>query len=1356
MTRPFCRTLRTWLLTLAPWGMAAFVAVSVSAVRAADPAFVGILSVAVDDRGAQQLGLSDEVREKLRRLIDRRESEATNLALSIKDLPPEVRAERLAPFVAESERAGMELLTQEQRSKLNQLRLQRAGMLSLSEPETAQLLELTPEQREAIGRLMAQRATAMTRGGDTERRVARDTYERQLRSLLTNAQKATWDQIAGLGPGPTAPAEAPAAPAEAAPPAESMAGAQAAPAGTAEVPSQPGAAPAETPAAGTVTAPVAESPSATTPAATTPAATTPAATTPAATTPAPVTMGETPATPPAATEAAATAEKPAGEKPAAATPATELVGPRDPTALATTSPGDAGLAAAALKDTKLRFNFRFQPWEDVLDWLAEQADLSLQSTMVPEGTFNYSDSREYTPTEAIDLINGVLLTQGYTLVRRGRLLTVINLDDEVPDVLVEFVPMEKLDGRGEFELVKTVFHLAKMEPSDAEQEIQQLLGPGRKMVVMPKSRQILVTETAGKLRVIRDVIKSAEDPQGSKDRDVAELKLKFVSPEEVLSIARPLLGLEDEKNVSDEISIAIDTLGTRLFATGSKDKVQILEDLVLKVDIKREAATSAVATEQPQLQTHQIQAADPQEALAVMQTLLAGLPDVRMSLDAKTSKIIALARPSEHRTIQETIKQLEGESPRFEVIQLRKIDPKAAVLTINNFFSSKDAKGATVDGIKVDADPTTMKLYVRATQRDLEQVRTLIEKLEGTGEAGVSGSTLRFIPMTGASAVSAVEMAERLWRGPNQIRMTAPSDTGPGIFDLREISPDKPTNDAKTPGQAPAKPPVSGTKQTATEPARSERTPSEQAPSKRADAPTPDQVTLGPGDPAHLATVPVHFVSFRAEDARLPFVATQDPPQEPAPAEQSPPAEATGEPVPPAEAAGEPVPPAEATAEQTPVAPATEAEVAPPAAADGQAVSPVAVPPAAVSPVAVPPETMPAEIVPQPPAAEAPADAPGKGSDIHIEFTSNGILISSDDTQALDQFEEILRTVAGPQVLVPGKSFTVYFLKNCKADVARQLISDILGGSTSEGSGGSLVGDVASNLMGGGGGILGALLGGGGGSAGGGAVTTVQATGPVSIVADSRLNCLVVQALPVDTQLIEQLLKVVDREGSITEIFTAGKPHIIPVIYVQADQVAGIVREAFASRIAGAAGQAGGQPNSADIIRALRGGRGGGGSDAKSEEAKMTVTVDTRSNALIVTAPEPLFLEVQELVKMIDQGGANLDESVQVVSLKKGNAEAVQKALAAIMGRTASSNTSNANRSNTNNQRQGFAGGSPMGGATAGDIQQRMQFMQRMQQGMGGQPGGFGGFGGAGGGGGRGGFPQGGGRGGQGGGRRGG
>ncbi len=427
--------------------------------------------------------------------------------------------------------------------------------------------------------------------------------------------------------------------------------------------------------------------------------------------------------------------------------------------------------------------------------------------------------------------------------------------------------------------------------------------------------------------------------------------------------------------------------------------------------------------------------------------------------------------------------------------------------------------------------------------------------------------------------------------------------------------------------------------------------------------------------------------------------------------------------------------------------------------------------PAETAPVAPGTEPTPAEATQTEPVQPVPDDL--AGADIRVEFTPNGIIISSEDTKALDQFEELIRKIAPPTGPIGGKGFTVFFLKHSKAEVARQLISDILGGSTSDGGGGSLMGDMASNLMGGGGGILGALLGGGGGAGGGGAVTTVQGTGPVSIVADSRLNCLIVQALPADAQLVEQLLKIVDREGSITDIETAGKPHIIPIIYVSADAVAQIVREAFANRMSTGAGQGGGggQPNPAEIIRALRGGRGGGASEAKSEEPKMTIAVDSRSNALIVTAPDQLYQQVEELVKMIDQGSANLDEEVVVVSLKKGNAEAVQKALAAVMGRTSTTTSSN-NRNNMGGQRQGFGGGG-FGGATSGDIQQRMQFLQQLQGAGGGGRGGFGGMGGGAGGGGRGGFGgmggggmggggrggqggQGGGRGGQGGGGRGG
>jgi hypothetical protein len=65
----------------------------------------------------------------------------------------------------------------------------------------------------------------------------------------------------------------------------------------------------------------------------------------------------------------------------------------------------------------------------------------------PPGTFNYSDTRTYSPAEALDVLNGVLLTKGYTLVRHGRMLVVVNLEDGIPPNLVPDVSLAELDQR---------------------------------------------------------------------------------------------------------------------------------------------------------------------------------------------------------------------------------------------------------------------------------------------------------------------------------------------------------------------------------------------------------------------------------------------------------------------------------------------------------------------------------------------------------------------------------------------------------------------------------------------------------------------------------------------------------------------------------------------------------------------------------------------------------------------------------------------------------------------------------------------------------------------------------------------
>ena len=791
----------------------------------------------------------------------------------------------------------------------------------------------------------------------------------------------------------------------------------------------------------------------------------------------------------------------------------------------------------------------------------------------PEGTFNYTDPQYYSPAKAMDLMNGVLLTKGYTLLRRNQMLMVVNLENGVPDVLVEYVPLEELNNRGEYELVKTLFQLVKMTPEEATADLEKLIGPTGQLYVFPAAKQVLVQEQAGRLRTIRDVIEGVEKPRGELASKVEEIELENVTAEDILIVARTMLGMGEADFAREGISFAVDTLGTRIFVTGDEENIAVLRDLAKRLDIDPLDGMEEEDVEKPTLKTHTINVADPQTTFDVLQTLLAGLPDVRLALDPATNKIIALARPSEHETITSTIKELEGDVPVFEVISLKTLDPEMALAMIANMFGTTTTEDGVevTQGPKVTADTVSMKLFVRATEAEVTSIRTMIERLESENTTTQEGN-IRILPFSGKSAEDALNRAERFWTGENTIRIVKPEDRS-----------------------------ESGIQKRTTEEPEKE---------------TPPALQPGPIRPTKADTLKK---SAGLQDNGLQFISS--------------------------------------------------------AVQEGETIT------------------------------------SALGNDIVVELTAEGIIIASDDTEALDRFESLLRQLIPPGTTLTDRQITVFYLKYVKSDVAKTLVQQIMSGGEDSSSGlGSLVSDATSSLMGGG--LMGMILGGGGDSSTGDS-STFSASGTVSIVSDPRLNALVVQANDEDLAMVDSLLGIIDKEGSETEVETQGKPRLIPVTYVSATDIANILKEVYAGRINGASGggQQQRQPNPEDIIKAMmqRGGGGGrgGSQEVKSEPAKLSIGVDSTSNSIIVSAPEPLFKEVEELVLTLDQAGTQTQQQIEVRTLHLANPDVVNSALQAILGESVSTTRSSGSSNSSNS---GQSSGNPAASADA--IRQRIQAFQ--------------------------------------------
>jgi type II secretory pathway component GspD/PulD (secretin) len=373
----------------------------------------------------------------------------------------------------------------------------------------------------------------------------------------------------------------------------------------------------------------------------------------------------------------------------------------------------------------------------VLDWFAEQAGLSLLMESPPPGTFNYTDTRSYSPTEALDVLNGVLLTKGYSLVRHGKMLVVVNLEDGVPPNLVPDVPLADLDSRGEYELVRVVFPVWNMTPEQAATEIQPLLGPQGKAVTLPQAREIQVTETGGRLRTIRSVVNAVEQPElGS--AGMRELNLKYITFDAAMPTIRQMLGIPPEAFGMPDGSAQItkSATGEKILFRGTAQQAARLTEVLRLIDVP-EAARGINGS--PQLEVYSVTTADPDTVVKMLQTMLHNDPTVVLTADKEADQVLAFATPPQQATIKATINQMQKEAKQVDVINLSNVDPQVAVLAINKLFGSQGGKDDAVDNKapRVDADITTRSLMVRGTASQVQQIRDLLHKLgENEDEGG--------------------------------------------------------------------------------------------------------------------------------------------------------------------------------------------------------------------------------------------------------------------------------------------------------------------------------------------------------------------------------------------------------------------------------------------------------------------------------------------------------------------------------------------------------------------------------------------------------------------------------------------
>jgi type II secretory pathway component GspD/PulD (secretin) len=486
-----------------------------------------------------------------------------------------------------------------------------------------------------------------------------------------------------------------------------------------------------------------------------------------------------------------------------------------------TSTSNVGLPSIEGKENLISFNFRFAPWQDVLKQFAERNKLTLNLMEMPPGTFNYYDRKSYTPAQALDIMNGYLLTRGFCLVKRDEFLVCLNIDHGIPPNLVPNVSVEELDQRGKNEIVSVMLPVGTMDVNVMAAEVTQLVGPQGKVVPLKGAASIVVTDIGSNLKRIHGLIEKMTLHANPEAVVFHAFTLKHIRAVEAERLIKSLFGMSTGiTNVSSQndfrgrdrrepqpapvpaptatatslagVQMTVEPRTNRLLVTATALQVALIESSLASIDVPagENANINMLDDTTPELRVYTLTDSNPQE---VAKTLDVVMPGVVVNEDGQKGKIHIYATPYKHRDIEQLIRKLDGQvsgNSGVQVIPLVQMDPVSVTITLRSMFANEGTKAPIIE-----ADALGRRLLVRGTDSQLLQVKTLLEQLGEYGGVGgqsvqSSGGPVRSISTGGRDPDQLLPLLEQIWNRTesSKIRVVKPSDRNKGVINNPEAT----------------------------------------------------------------------------------------------------------------------------------------------------------------------------------------------------------------------------------------------------------------------------------------------------------------------------------------------------------------------------------------------------------------------------------------------------------------------------------------------------------------------------------------------------------------------------------------
>lgn len=204
------------------------------------------------------------------------------------------------------------------------------------------------------------------------------------------------------------------------------------------------------------------------------------------------------------------------------------------------------LKASVGEDGKVAFQFRNQPWVDLIQWLAQIADKPLDWQELPGDKVNMSTPGRCTVAQTMDLFNRHLLARGYTLLELPGGISVVKTAAINP-AMVPRVSPEQLSNLMPHTFVRVSLEVGWLSSEKLAAELKPMISSNGRLTALTTTNRIEAMDAAVNLQQVADLL-SQEVSQLSLEALAPEFKLRHIPAEVCKKMLSEFLKIEKKSS----------------------------------------------------------------------------------------------------------------------------------------------------------------------------------------------------------------------------------------------------------------------------------------------------------------------------------------------------------------------------------------------------------------------------------------------------------------------------------------------------------------------------------------------------------------------------------------------------------------------------------------------------------------------------------------------------------------------------------------------------------------------------------------------------------------------------------------